>query len=630
MTTTVDRPTTANRAVRDYRTWLTFEANARALDTLIGDFSDWLRDRKNWDDDLDEGRRTDGERELVVLRHQDSDGHTFRARLVEQSPVGTWRTDFTIRSSTDQSGWLALDVTNEHGKRVAVPDLVRRVMTSIDLFDGPARLGAAPTVIREMDMDYFHDVLCDPGRQGLVFVAATDALGNVDTFKQDLQLWTAQTQGLAQAYLLDPLATAQFARDVIPAQTPPPWTIRTYYPEVDPTDPVDARRHKILGRGRLATSSIDDVRYLLGSLARARSNERKVPAGVTRVMRALAREEDRLRVSRLTEAPKRPANVASQDNAGVETRDPQQSGATVVVADSPGAVAELAEQLATVQGERDHLLLELTRVQKVLDVPDLTDGSLESLRTGAAQSAVIRDEAMALARDLTARREALDDLTDQLTTIRERYEDAELAAVEAQQAMQKAVDEARYLRGLLRANAQYDDAAALVPEDATTEYPEDFTALLERIAELETHGVVFTGDRGTTQGLSALDPIGRIAGVTWEVLLVIVDFVASKQAGATLSMYDYLSNPPSGARPFPISKFAPGESETTMTMYGDLRVFPVPTDVAASGVATMEAHFKLAKAGMKSPRLHFLDDVHGTGRVYVGYIGPHLRTPNTN
>jgi hypothetical protein len=275
-------------------------------------------------------------------------------------------------------------------------------------------------------------------------------------------------------------------------------------------------------------------------------------------------------------------------------------------------------------------MAQLARVQQLLGLEELSDATLEGLAADAAQTLTIRDEAVALARDLTARREALDDLSDELAETRDRYEDAELAAVEAQQTMQKAVDEARYLRGILRDNAQFEAAAGGTPGDAWTQYPEDFGELLERISELEPLGVVFTGDKGTVRGLSAIDPVGRIAGMTWEVLLVISDFVASKTSGTCTSMYDYLSNPPPGGRSFPVNKFAPNESETTMTMHGDLRVFPVPTDVDATGLVTMEAHFKLAKVGMKSPRLYLYDDVRGTGLAYVGYIGPHLRTPNTN
>jgi hypothetical protein len=44
----------------------------------------------------------------------------------------------------------------------------------------------------------------------------------------------------------------------------------------------------------------------------------------------------------------------------------------------------------------------------------------------------------------------------------------------------------------------------------------------------------------------------------------------------------------------------------------------------------MASHFKIAQSGMISPRLHYIDDTAKTGKVYVGYIGRHLPTKQTN
>lgn len=44
----------------------------------------------------------------------------------------------------------------------------------------------------------------------------------------------------------------------------------------------------------------------------------------------------------------------------------------------------------------------------------------------------------------------------------------------------------------------------------------------------------------------------------------------------------------------------------------------------------MGAHFKITQHRMISPRLHYFDHVAHTGRIYVGYIGRHLPTQQTN
>lgn len=45
----------------------------------------------------------------------------------------------------------------------------------------------------------------------------------------------------------------------------------------------------------------------------------------------------------------------------------------------------------------------------------------------------------------------------------------------------------------------------------------------------------------------------------------------------------------------------------------------------------MTAHIRVGGgAGMSAPRMYLLDNASKDGRVYVGYIGPHLRITSTN
>ena len=44
----------------------------------------------------------------------------------------------------------------------------------------------------------------------------------------------------------------------------------------------------------------------------------------------------------------------------------------------------------------------------------------------------------------------------------------------------------------------------------------------------------------------------------------------------------------------------------------------------------MEGHFKLGRVGIISPRMYYLDGYVRDGKVYVGYIGAHLRNTQTN
>lgn len=77
-------------------------------------------------------------------------------------------------------------------------------------------------------------------------------------------------------------------------------------------------------------------------------------------------------------------------------------------------------------------------------------------------------------------------------------------------------------------------------------------------------------------------------------------------------------------------KLAMNESEEVMRQpeLRKYRVLPVSAEVASGGTIEMQAHLKLSNASF-APRLYFHDGTRGanaTGKVHVGYIGPHLPT----
>ncbi|WP_419855363.1 hypothetical protein [Candidatus Poriferisodalis sp.] len=75
-------------------------------------------------------------------------------------------------------------------------------------------------------------------------------------------------------------------------------------------------------------------------------------------------------------------------------------------------------------------------------------------------------------------------------------------------------------------------------------------------------------------------------------------------------------------------KLAMNESEEVMrrSELRQHRVLPVSKGVDPSGRTVMQSHLKLANGSM-APRLYFHDDTRGpTGKVHVGYIGPHMPT----
>ena len=60
------------------------------------------------------------------------------------------------------------------------------------------------------------------------------------------------------------------------------------------------------------------------------------------------------------------------------------------------------------------------------------------------------------------------------------------------------------------------------------------------------------------------------------------------------------------------------------------RTFPISSEAEATGRIVMVAHLKIAEGGgPMAPRIYFHDDTKGpTGKVHVGYFGPHKHVPN--
>lgn len=75
------------------------------------------------------------------------------------------------------------------------------------------------------------------------------------------------------------------------------------------------------------------------------------------------------------------------------------------------------------------------------------------------------------------------------------------------------------------------------------------------------------------------------------------------------------------------------ESETVQNnaRLASKRVFKVAEAVNGSGELYMGAHLKISEGGGNlAPRVYFHDDTAGaTGKVHIGFVGPHYLAPNT-
>jgi hypothetical protein len=186
----------------------------------------------------------------------------------------------------------------------------------------------------------------------------------------------------------------------------------------------------------------------------------------------------------------------------------------------------------------------------------------------------------------------------------------------------------RFLRERLEAFGDFTSAHA--PTDASAiSYPTAFADLLERLHELPC--ISFTGNRKITRALDS-QSVDNWLNVAWDGLLALNHFAeASANGTAGGDFLSWCKSDESSAFPFPTAKVAMRESDT-VAKNGKLRserMLPVPRTLDPSGRAFMQAHLKIGGGNTIAPRLHFYEDGPRSGKVYIGYLGPHLRNTLT-
>lgn len=211
-----------------------------------------------------------------------------------------------------------------------------------------------------------------------------------------------------------------------------------------------------------------------------------------------------------------------------------------------------------------------------------------------------------------------------------QLDDIWLEYCQAQEERDAAQARVRYLQVQLVASGNAEQAYA---QDAAAEHepPSDFEALLRSCRKFDH--IQFTGDEESVHELDRHDQLGTWARKIWNVLCALNDYAQVTLEGSHAGgVHQYLQAPPSGCYTYPADRHGRDESDDVKTnpKFRRARMLPVPVTVAPEGKAFMSAHFKIAQYGLISPRLHYLDHVSRTGKIYVGYIGKHLPTRRTN
>ncbi len=243
----------------------------------------------------------------------------------------------------------------------------------------------------------------------------------------------------------------------------------------------------------------------------------------------------------------------------------------------------------------------------------------------AALQRLLEVDPDAVERERTALQERIVDLEDQLAAA----EDRTLELVADLEGSEERVN-------LLQAALARTAPGPTPPTPtATVGIPIDVNGLVAAAREARRHldGIVLPPE--ACHDLEELDrriESGAWGRTAWRGLLALHAFASDRDFQPGFWLWCKANRSPFGW-PASAKKLAMRESETVMAQesLASKRRFPVDPAVSASGWIEMQAHLKIAEGGNHQiPRIYFHDDRHGaTGKVHIGFFGPHRYVPNT-
>lgn len=154
---------------------------------------------------------------------------------------------------------------------------------------------------------------------------------------------------------------------------------------------------------------------------------------------------------------------------------------------------------------------------------------------------------------------------------------------------------------------------------------------MDRVPELKM--IEFTGDIDKTLDLESRAQYSIWAQRAWKALLALNSYAQTKSAGGFRGDFKtWCEQPPNDGVSIGVTRVARDESESVRNnvQMRRSRELPVPPEVDPTGKVFMGSHICIDGGNAVAPRLHFYDDTPRTGKIYVGYLGPHLPNTKTN
>lgn len=600
-------------------------------------FAQWVGSKRYDTNDLSPGRRRVGtDTVLVSADEQRIDGSRTRIlQLRETAPAKKtrWVTTLTIHTGapdaldldapdddTDVEGlptfpvlerledgpgtWVQLDVDYEplengpSAPMPAVPRLARLLLESIPLLDGDVPLLATPVWVSDQgDLEDLEGDLGSRRRHLPLLIAAARERDTPESALDHYSVLAAHLPGYASMAVVSQDLAPLLNQVLGPQLQLLPGQIRTLEPRPRPNEPGDAVRHRLMGV-KTATSDPRRAARMLAARPRARALALALPPALA-ALREAGEEATRNAAA---------ATAAQVGIVAADARAAAQTSLAAALATPESVTPDLTDAVAALTVERDRAAQDLGKLAGVLDI---LNEQVTQLTDQAQEDRTARASAERQARELEADRD--EQITEADTLGRD---------------LGAARDRIRWLE---RRALEYQDYEAKqeTPFDEQSTTPNYLSDLVEQVAALDLIG--FVADERTALDLDDHMHASTWARRAWEALLAMQDYARARAAGDwSQDFHTWCAQTPPGRRGLGANYVVTRESETTMTMFGGARVFPVPLDVDPSGRVTMQAHIRVGGNRPPAPRMHFHDDSGGvTGKIWVGYLGEHLPTPAT-
>lgn len=212
-------------------------------------------------------------------------------------------------------------------------------------------------------------------------------------------------------------------------------------------------------------------------------------------------------------------------------------------------------------------------------------------------------------------------LTGQLAELRTKMDEMWLENSELSEANYTLEKRVSHLRQVLTERGLASEAfTEAEPED----HPISFEDLLDKISTLPH--LTWAGKEEPCLELDSLDTPRSALNKAWSSLRSLSSYASKRASNEFTGGLDAFIRDGSHGGFNSIAQIkSEGESVRNNPKFRQQREIRVPKEINTSGVAFCSMHITLASASSaRYPTLYFLDATGQDGRIYVGYLGPHL------